>query len=75
MRKEFLIPLLIQTVIWFGAAWSYASALEHRFTVLEETLKIQVRITDKLTDQMETAQKQQQRLLTLEEWWIKNRLK
>ena len=62
------LPHLLQSLVLLSAAYAYAVSQEHRFTVLEESMKVQHKLVERQQTQLEETQRTLQRLVLLEEF-------
>ena len=68
------IPVGLQTIAILAGAFTFSSSMEHRFTVMEETLKSQSAIITAqqesqraLTEQLIETQREVEKIIALEE--------
>lgn len=75
MNYKSWFPFILQSIALLGAGWGYATAQEHRLTVMEETIKFQAEATRQIAEtqrlmmlQVTDIQRTQERLVALEEF-------
>lgn len=78
LGKQFWGPFILQALVLLGAGWGYATAQEHRITVIEEALKNQSQVLLELSttqriqaDQMRDIQRTQDKMVALGEKFVR----